>query len=144
MTRWAIADTGPLVAYFDDRDGRHEWAVTQFSTLYRPLLVSEPVLTEALFLLRRSSEGSDAIMDLLERDVMRVGFDLGDQLAEVRALMRKYRDVPMSLADACIVRMSELHRDHLVLTLDSDFSVYRRFGREPIPLITPGIPQNGH
>ena len=137
MTRWAIADTGPLVAYFDGRDGRHEWAVTQFATLDRPLLVSEPVLTETLFLLRRYPDVSDAIMDLLERDVMRVGFDLSNQLAEVRALMRKYGDTPMSLADACIVRMSELHRDHLVLTLDSDFTIYRRFGREPIPLITP-------
>lgn len=51
--------------------------------------------------------------------------------------MRRYADVPMSLADACLVRMSELSDDASVLTLDSDFRIYRRLGRQAIPLLTP-------
>lgn len=139
MTRWAIADTGPLVAYFDRREVHHDWAVAQMDTLEPPLLLSEPVLTETLFLLRRYPEVADALMAMLERDVLKVAFHLGDHVAEVRALMQRYADTPMSLADACVVRMSELHERHAVLTFDSHFSVYRRFGREPLPVLSPGI-----
>ncbi len=139
MTRWAIADTGPLVAYFDRRDLHHDWAVHQMKTLAAPLLVCESVLTEALFLLGRRQATSDALVALVEREILRVDFHLGDHVAMVRALMLKYRDTPMSLAGACIVRMSEMSSRHAVLTLDTDFSVYRRFGREPLPLVAPWI-----
>lgn len=137
MIRWAVADTGPLVAYFDRRDAHHEWAVAQFDMLAPPLLVSEPVITEALFLLRREPRVADAVLALLEENTLRVAFNLGDHVARVHALMRKYVDTPMSLADACVVRVSELHEYHAVLTLDSDFTIYRRFGREPLPLLSP-------
>ena len=59
------------------------------------------------------------------------------KMAALRALHRKYRDRPISLADACIVRMAEVFARHLVFTLDSDFSVYRKNGREPLNLIFP-------
>lgn len=137
MARWAITDTGPLVAYFDRREAHHEWAAAQFDTLVPPLLVSEPVLTEAFFLLRRNPEVPGALMAALERNVLCVAFNLGDHVPQVSALMQKYIDTPMSLADACVVRMSELNEHHAVLTLDSDFSIYRRFGRYPLPLISP-------
>lgn len=51
--------------------------------------------------------------------------------------MKKYADTPMSFADACLVRMAELDDDAVVVTLDSDFTVYRKNGDQPIPLVTP-------
>lgn len=77
-------------------------------------------------------------MSLVERGDLCIGFHLGEHIGHVRSLMRKYNDTPMSLADACFVRMAELNMGHAVLTLDSGFSVYRRFGRDALPLITPG------
>ncbi len=137
MGQSAIADTGPLVAYFDRREAHHEWAVAQMNSLTPPLLVNEPVLAEAMFLLRRYREAADALMDLTERGVLQVAFHLDDHIAEVRSLLQEYADLPASLADASIVRMSELNERHRVLTLDSDFAIYRRFGREPLPLLMP-------
>lgn len=69
---------------------------------------------------------------------MKIGFSLSDHIEDIRALFRKYHDLPMSLADACLVRMAELHERHAVFTLDSDFRVYRKNGRDAIPLIAPG------
>lgn len=139
MPRWAIADTGPLVAYFDRREAHHEWAVAQMDALEPPLLVNEPVLTEALFLLRRYPDAASALLELVERDVLRITFHLGDHIGDLRSLMHKYADIPMSLADACIVRMAEMNERHVVLTLDSDFSIYRRSGRSPLSLLSPGV-----
>lgn len=66
-----------------------------------------------------------------------VAFHIEENVTPLRTLHRKYRDRPMSLADACIVRMAELFDQYQVLTLDSDFSVYRKHGREPLALIQP-------
>lgn len=137
MTRSAIVDTGPLVAYFDRRERHHAWVVAQLQQLAPPLLVCEPVLTETLFLLSRHPAAQDGLMDLLQRGALRLAFNLGEHLAEVRALLRRYRTVPMSLADACLVRMAEVHGRHHVLTLDADFRVYRKNGRDPLPILLP-------
>ena len=112
-------------------------------TLEPPLLVCEPVLAEALFLLRRYPVAADALAGLVERDVLRIAFHLGDHVAEVRALMRKYRDTPMSLADACIVRMAELSNHYPIFTLDSDFTVYRKAGRDLLSLVSPNLQPYG-
>lgn len=74
---------------------------------------------------------------LLERGVIRVAFDFEDARLETLALLRRYSDTPMSFADACLVRMSEIFAESQVFTTDSDFIVYRRFGRHEIPLIVP-------
>jgi predicted nucleic acid-binding protein len=101
------------------------------------MLVCEPVLVETLFLLNRNSDAQDAIFDLLTTGALQMAFHLDEHLREVRGLLRKYQDKPMSLADACLVRMAELYKQHHIFTLDSDFKVYRRFGREPLNLISP-------
>ena len=59
------------------------------------------------------------------------------RLEAFEELLRRYRNVPMSLADACLVRLSELYGDCAVLTLDSDFRIYRRHGRQVIPVLAP-------
>jgi predicted nucleic acid-binding protein len=74
---------------------------------------------------------------LLERGVLRVGLEMADQLADLRALMRRYRDRPMSLVDACLVRMAEMHPGGTIFTLDADFRIYRRHGNKVIPVLMP-------
>jgi uncharacterized protein len=136
MTK-TLLDTGPLVAYMSDRDEWHEWAVTQFSSLRPPLLTCQPVLAEACFLIQRNGGQPAETLQLLQRGVFEAALDLNTEAAALEALMRRYDDMPISLADACLVRMSEAHADCRLLTLDRDFRRYRRHGRQMIPLLAP-------
>jgi len=129
-----LLDTGPLVAFCSARDVFHEWACEQFKDLRPPFATCEPVLTEACFLLRSRR---DAVLKMMACGAIQAGFRLDIEHGRVQQLMGKYANVPMSLADACLVRMSELHANSAVLTLDSDFRIYRRNGRQVIPLIMP-------
>ena len=134
----ALLDTGPLVSFLASGLEHHEWAVEEWKRLRPPLLTCEPVLTEAAFLLKREGRDTDPLFALLDRGVIRVGLAIQDQRADLRGLMRRYRNRPMSLADACLVRLSEIHEAAEVLTLDSDFRIYRRHGNKVIPLRMPG------
>ena len=77
------------------------------------------------------------MFDLLQNGALSVVFRIDEHIGALRKLLQKYRDTPISLADACIVRMSEIHDRHAVLTLDSDFLIYRKHGRAPLALIHP-------
>ena len=133
----ALLDTGPLVSFLVNGLRHHAWAVEQWKRLKPPLLTCEPVLTEVAFLLERDGNNADAIFDLLERGVIRVALSVEKERADLRALMQRYRNRPMSLADACLVRLSELHPSGEVFTLDSDFRIYRRHGNRVIPVLMP-------
>jgi uncharacterized protein len=133
----AIVDTGPLVALLDRAEQHHHWVVERFNELDAPLLVCEPVLAEAMYLLARHPTAQDAVLELIRNGALSVAFRIDEHVDALRKLLQKYKDVPMSLADACIVRMSEIHDRHAVLTLDSDFLVYRKHGRALLPLIHP-------
>jgi predicted nucleic acid-binding protein len=135
--RAAIVDTGPLVAFFDKSERHHSWVVAQVEELAPPLLLCEPVLAEAMYLLARFPNAQDALFGLLENGALKIAFRVEEHVPDLRKLHRKYRDRPMSLADACIVRMTETFDRHAVLTLDSDFTVYRKNGRDPLTLIHP-------
>ena len=137
MKRGVLLDTGPLVAFLNRRDEFHEWAMAQWDQIAPPMLTCEAVLSEAYFLLSRMHGESEPVMDLLQRKIVVPSFRLEGQIRPVQKLLKKYRSVPMSLADACLVRMSELYPDNCVLTLDSDFSLYRRSSRRMIPTIMP-------
>jgi predicted nucleic acid-binding protein len=115
----------------------HEWATEEWKRLHPPLLTCQPVLTEAEFLLKREGRDTDPLFALLDRGVIRIGLSIQEQQTDPRALMRRYRNRPMSLADACLVRLSEIHAAGEVLTLDSDFRIYRRHGNKVIPLRMP-------
>jgi len=132
-----LLDTEPLVSFLASGLEHHEWAVEQWKRLRPPLPTCEPVLTEAAFLLKREGRDTDPLFALLERGVIRIGLAIQEQQADLRALMRRYRNRPMSLADACLVRLSEIHAAAEVLTLDSDFRIYRRHGNKVIPLRMP-------
>ncbi|MGE0131831.1 MAG: type II toxin-antitoxin system VapC family toxin [Blastocatellales bacterium] len=135
-----LLDTGPLVALFCRRDQHHRWARGQIGQLPAPLLTCEPVLTEACFLLRRLIGNSDVVLEFVETGAAEVAFSLNDEVTAIRSLMARYSNVPMSLADACLVRMSELYPDCVLLTTDDDFAIYRRLGRKAIPTLTPSSP----
>jgi uncharacterized protein len=84
------------------------------------------------------STGRNSILfGLFENGALTIAFHIDEHISALRKLHQKYRDRPMSLADACIVRMAEIYERHAVLTLDSDFSVYRKHGRVPLALIHP-------
>jgi len=133
----AIVDTGPLVALFDRAEQHHRWVAERFQELDAPLLVCEPVLAEAMYLLAPYPKAQDAVWELVQNGALGIAFRIDEHVDALRKLLQKYRDTPMSLADACIVRMSEIHDRHAVLTLDSDFLVYRKHGRAALPLIHP-------
>jgi predicted nucleic acid-binding protein len=132
-----LLDTGPLVAFLSRQDNHHRWAKEQINQSQSPLLTCEPVITETCFLLRRLLGSSDAVFEFMQAGALQLAFNLADELDAVRKLMAHYADVPMSLADACLVRMSELYSDSVVLTTDSDFNVYRRNRRQIIPTLMP-------
>ncbi|HJU14831.1 MAG TPA: PIN domain-containing protein [Stellaceae bacterium] len=136
---FAIVDTGPLVAFFDRSEQHHRWVTERVEELEAPLLVCEPVLAEAMYLLAHYARAHDALFELLQNGALRLAFRIEEHVAVLHQLLRKYRDKPMSLADACIVRMAEIYERHAVLTLDSDFSVYRKHGRVPLALVHPEL-----
>lgn len=136
MTR-IILDTGPIVAFLNKRDRYFSWANEVFKLLKPPVYTCDSVISEACFLLRNVEGGSIAVVELLERDLIVVDFDLASEIQAVKKLMSKYANVPMSLADACLIRMTEIEKGSQIITLDRDFNVYRRFGRQQVPVLMP-------
>lgn len=132
-----LLDTGPLVAYLNRNDRHHAWAVECWNALFDPLWTCEAVLSEAIFLLQSESADAEPILDLVERRIIGLDFVMDDHRSDVFRLLRKYRDQPMSMADACLVRMAKLVDPCQVFTTDKDFLVYRRKGRHVIPLLSP-------
>ena len=137
MRERAILDAGPLVDLLKKDEGDHAWAIALMSEIPPPYYTCEAVLTEASHLVLRLAGGPQRVLDLVSRGVIIVHFRLQDEAGPVHELMRRYADVPMSLADACLVRMAEQHEDSVIITTDSDFRIYRRNGRHAIPLLTP-------
>ena len=134
-----IVDTGPLVAFLSADDSAHAWATAAFRQFDAPLFTCDVVIAEAHYLLSRTRNGADGLMALLETGGLQLTPLAELDAALLRQLIIRYRDMPMDLADACIVRLSELHPESAVVTLDRDFRVYRRNRRQSIPLICPPL-----
>lgn len=132
-----ILDTGPLVAFLNKSDQFHDWAVMQFAQLSPPFFTCESVISEVCFLLRNTSNGAQNTLKLLERELIKLPFKLELEITSVLKLMNKYNNIPISLADACLVRMSEQISDSVICTLDGDFKIYRKDKRKVIPFIMP-------
>ena len=135
MAESVLADAGFVVALLSRRDTHHRWAIAQAQRFGPPWKTCEAALSEGFHLLGR--DGASALRDLLQREAIVVAFDLGDNLEAVLKLVAKYADVPASLADACLVRMTETLDDPILLTTDGDFGVYRRHGRQVVPCVRP-------
>jgi predicted nucleic acid-binding protein len=132
-----IVDTGPIVALLDADDQQHAWVKAQFARLRPPLLTCEAVLTESSFLIARGGGDASAAVLLVERGVLSVAQLFDTEAASITRLIRRYENVPMSLADASLVRLIELTSQATLFTLDSDFAIYRQKGRRLIPLLAP-------
>jgi len=132
-----IVDAGPLIAFFQTVDEHHQWAVETFKSIRPPLFTTEPAVTEASYFLVAAGLSAHRLLDWIESGDLKIPFQLSEHAAAVTVLMEKYGN-RMDLADATLVRLSELFDDCRVLTVDrQDFSVYRRHGRQVIPLLTP-------
>lgn len=128
-----IVDTGPLAALMNRRDTWHKWAVDAFQALEPPLWTCEAVLTEVAYLTGRP----EAIVARVASGALRIGLHVEKEAAGLENLLAKYAQ-RMDFADACVVRMSEIHPRSKVMTIDRrGFRVYRRNGRDVIPLIAP-------
>jgi predicted nucleic acid-binding protein len=128
-----IADTGFLVAFANATDAHHAWAVKVAESVTEPLLTCEAVLAETAFHLR----SVPLALAMLSEGLVRLDFDVREHLPQLGALAKKYAERQPDLADLCLVRMSELHPQHHLLSVDGDFRIYRRNKREAIPLICP-------
>lgn len=137
MHNQVIVDTGVLIALIDRLDQHHTWVVEQLKQIMPPLLTCEAVISESWFLLQRVKNGRETLIQLLTQKYVVVQFDLDTELEVVIALLSRYQSVPVSLADAELVRMSELYPNSLIFTLDSDFQIYRKNRDRYIPLLMP-------
>jgi len=136
MRSGVLLDTGPIVAYLSERDRYHDWAIDTFASLELPAVTCEPVLTEACFLIERNGQPASRVLDHTSRSEIRIGLQIDRELAAIRMLMERYASVPMSLADACLVRLVEI-TGLPICTLDSDFAIYRTHRHRALTLITP-------
>ena len=130
-----LVDAGFLVALLSRRDGNHRWAAGQSQRFPPPWSTCEAVLSETFHLLE--AHGGPALAALLHRRSVVSAFNLDGDVERTLKLMEKYSDTPMSLADACLVRMTETMDDPLLLTTDADFRIYRRHSRHAVPCVTP-------
>lgn len=137
MKSRVIVDAGPLVALLNRSDTHHKWVVQQLGDIQPPMLTCEAVLAEATYLTRAVPGARAALIEMLGEGFLSIGIALADHHSTILTMVRRYTDVPMSLADACLVRLAELYPQSPVLTLDSDFVVYRKNGRQVIPVIHP-------
>jgi len=135
MAANVLVDAGFIVALLSRRDTHHRWAAAQAQQFQPPWSTCEAVLSEAFHLL--GSRGAPALDALLRRRATLVPFHLGGDLEPVLRLMQKYAQIPMSLADACLVRMTETLADTVLLTTDADFRIYRRHSRQVVPCVMP-------
>jgi len=132
-----LADTGPLVAMLDRQDQDHAWTVRESKRLPPKMLSCEAVLSEVHFLTRDIPNAKIQIEGWLADGWLELPFAVREHHTLVHELMVRYASIPMSFADACLVRMSELWPEAPIFTLDSDFRVYRRNKRQSLPLICP-------
>jgi uncharacterized protein len=129
-----ILDAGPLIAALNLNDRYHLWARETIARLGPPFHSCPEAMAAAAAMTGRPA----AIVEMIQAGDIILAFDLTAQAASVLALLNKYAGQEMDLADACIVRMAELNRDCRVVTIDrADFAVYRRNGRDLIPIIAP-------
>jgi uncharacterized protein len=132
-----IVDTGPLVALLNRQDRAHGWVMAQLADIKPPMITCEAVLAEATYLTSPIKGAREALIEMVSENFLQIGLQVQEQHAALLGMVKRYVNVPMSLADACLVRLAELHPKSQVLTLDSDFHIYRKNSRQVIPQICP-------
>lgn len=125
MTKPVLLDTGCIVALLDRSECSHERCVEVLSDLEAPLVTCEPVIAESCYLLRNMRGAPEAVVENVEKGIFMVPFRLDAAARSIRLLLEKYSDVPIDLADACLIYLATELGTGRILTLDSDFDVYR-------------------
>ena len=121
-----LLDTGPLVALLSSRDEHHARARQLFGECQPPLRTCEAVIAEACSLMRRvDADGPAEVIALGRRGLFEIAITAEDHWSVIQALLDKYRDRPISFADACLIRCAEIHDEPRILTFDGDFGFYR-------------------
>jgi len=132
-----LLDTGVVVALLDRSEAHHTRCVETVRELESPLVTCEAVIAESCYLLRKLPAAVEAILENVTRGVFQMPFHLSRSAAEVARIMRKYRDVPADLADACLIHIADGLGTGDILTLDRDFEVYRWGRSKPFRLLVP-------
>lgn len=132
-----LLDSGVIVALLDSAEQHHRRCVAALEELDRPLITCEAVIAESCYLLRRLPGASERVIENIERGNFQIPLQLADSALRIRALMRKYRNIPASLADACLIAIAEEFESGDILTLDSDFLAYRWQKNRPFQLLIP-------
>lgn len=130
-----LLDTGCVVALLDRSETHHAACRQALASATGPLVTCEAVIAESCHLLRRHKGAAETILENVERGVFRIPMRLDESTGEVRVLMKRYARVPMALADACLVVLAERLETGRILTLDSDFQVYRWRRTRPFQLL---------
>lgn len=137
MKTRVLLDTGPLIASLNSSERHHSWTVERLKNISPPLLTCEAVISEACFVLKAIPQASTRVLEMVQRGFVEIPFRLDQEIKTVQRLMKKYSNLPASLADVCLVRMSEIYDQSSIFTLDHDFDIYRQHGRRTIPVIMP-------
>ncbi len=136
MSLVSLMDSGPLVAFLSANDTHHRWAVDVFAATQRPAKCCEAVVSEACFLVGRNRQRRTSVLNFIAAAELEI-VSLAGELPALMRLMDKYASLPMSFADACLVRLAELNSDSVVLTTDADFKIYRKHGRQVVRTRSP-------
>lgn len=137
MAKSVLIDAGPIVAFLHEQEDHHGWVVDQFRRFGR-FSTCEAVLGEACARLAYYGKDPARVIELARDGDWEIAFSVKLNADRIVRLMRKYADLPMDFADACLVTMTEQVSDCVVLTLDrQDFKVYRRHERAVVPFISP-------
>jgi predicted nucleic acid-binding protein len=132
-----LLDTGVIVALLQRGAERHDECARAISDLDRPLVTCEAVIMESCHLLRRFPGAAEAVVANVEQGEFEIPFAFSRAASAVRSILRKYHDVPTDFADACLVQMADELNTGEILTLDSDFTVYRWRNNRPFELLIP-------
>ncbi len=123
--KYALVDTSAIVALLDRSEKHHNKCVSAIENLDATLLTCEAVITESCYLLKSIPGAAEAVLANVGQGILQIPFRLSERIATVSNLMKKYAKLPMDLADACLVDMATELQTENILTLDSDFEIYR-------------------
>lgn len=137
MEHRVILDTGPLTAFLNRRDHYHYWVLGQLQKTTSAFITCEAVLSETLYLTGHSHAAILAISGMIREDLIRVNPVMSEQSEAVFQLMKKYNDLPASLADVCLLQMYNSGMGDKIMTLDADFRIFRDKKSKPLKLIIP-------
>jgi uncharacterized protein len=137
VTAYQILDAGPLSAALNPNDPLHEWAENELQNSSAAFITCEAVIAETAYFLSKWRRGIGVLLNIVNSAPIQFPFSYAQNRDEITYLIEKYANVPMSFADACLVRLSELYPDAPILTFDSDFLIYRRNKNEALPVVIP-------